>query len=234
MPLVVPLADVGSGELRVLVRALDAGGGLLGSSEGETTYFAPEGPSAGDKVRTGLLANPLIPLAIGLIIIALVAFLALRFVLDKRATATPVLQSGVDLVGNIPQLPLDRTAMLEAGPSTIPAPKEVEVPALTLTVIASPDAEQAGRKFPVDKFPFTIGRGQCDLDLSGDSRVSRVHLEIGQDDRGIFIVDRLSSNGTYLLGERIAADRPVALDARQSNRISLGRDTHLLLEPAQT
>lgn len=233
-PLVVPLEDVASGELRVLVRALDAGGGLLGSSEGETTYFSPAGPSASDKVRWGLLANPLIPLAIGVIFVALVTFLALRFVMDKRATATPVLRSGVNLVDNIPQLPLNRTAMLEAGPRSLPAPKEADVPALALTVVASPDAAQAGRRVPLDHFPFTIGRGGCDLDLSGDSRVSRVHLEIGQDHRGIFIVDRLSSNGTYLQGERIAAERPVTLDARQSNRISLGRDTHLLLEPART
>jgi pSer/pThr/pTyr-binding forkhead associated (FHA) protein/S1-C subfamily serine protease len=67
-----------------------------------------------------------------------------------------------------------------------------------------------------------VGRGdECDLRpvQTGDTSVSRVHAEIVWLPEGQLIVrDAQSRNGTYLNGERLTGDRPLAL----GDRITLG------------
>jgi len=69
--------------------------------------------------------------------------------------------------------------------------------------------------------------------LSADTSVSRRHAEIRFSQRGLYIIDTLSANGTYVNGERIAAEVPVPLDVTTPARVSIGRETRLVLEQAR-
>lgn len=53
----------------------------------------------------------------------------------------------------------------------------------------------------------TIGRGQENNIVVNDNKISRVHLQLIQDDRGnISVVDLNSKNGTFVNGRRISAE----------------------------
>lgn len=72
---------------------------------------------------------------------------------------------------------------------------------VVLTSIASPDPGEIGRRIPLLRFPFVIGRTtDADLALSGDSGISRRHLEIDYHD-GRFQISDYSSNGTFVNGK---------------------------------
>ena len=56
----------------------------------------------------------------------------------------------------------------------------------------------------------TIGRGQDNNIVVNDTKVSRAHLQIVQDDNGnISVVDLGSANGTYVNGVRITSETPL-------------------------
>lgn len=133
--------------------------------------------------------------------------------------------------GAVP-LPLNRT-VVAGDPNITPImPQPDPAPALVLTVTASPDKGLVGRRIQVGRFPFTMGRMDCDLNVSGDQHISRRHAELHFDGQGLVIIDRLSSNGTYVNGERIAADRPAPLNPSKPVHIQLGRETQLVLAVA--
>jgi len=74
-----------------------------------------------------------------------------------------------------------------------------------------------------------MGRIDCDLSVGGDQHISRRHAELHFDGQGLVIIDRLSSNGTFINGARIAADQPIPLDTARPVHIQLGRETQLTL-----
>jgi len=57
---------------------------------------------------------------------------------------------------------------------------------------------------PLDRLPMTVGRGEdCDITIHSD-RVSRVHAVIeAHDDSGLLLVDRGSTNGTFVNQDRV-------------------------------
>src|SRR5213592_4184129 len=62
----------------------------------------------------------------------------------------------------------------------------------------------------IDKPLFTIGRrSECDLRLTG-ADISRVHAEIAVENGSITIRDKQSRFGTFVNGERIAAEKALA------------------------
>src|SRR6266705_7147286 len=62
----------------------------------------------------------------------------------------------------------------------------------------------------IDKPVFTIGRrSECDLRLTG-ADISRVHAEIAVENGSITIRDKQSRFGTFVNGERIAAEKALA------------------------
>jgi hypothetical protein len=227
-PLVVPLANVAAGEYVVEIRALDSGGAALTNTIGEFVYTPlppPPPPSLGARLLEGLRTNRLIPMAIALIILGVITWLLVRMLAERRTTATPLLPRGQGMGGKAPAPPT-----VVNGPPTPPRPPP---PALALTVTASPDSRLSQQTIRITHYPFRIGRGEGDLDLNGDARVSQRHAEIRYNEHGLVLIDLLSKNGTYLNGERLAAQMPVRLDARATNRISIGGQTHLLLKPAR-
>lgn len=88
----------------------------------------------------------------------------------------------------------------------------------------------AGRTYPLDPFKqptLTVGRSaECDIALQ-DGRASRRHAEIRWDGRQWLVVDRNSTNGTYVNGLRVT--RPY--DLRWGDRLTIGETTMVLREP---
>ena len=71
---------------------------------------------------------------------------------------------------------------------------------------------------PVTHFPFVMGRAP-DCDLRSDSPVvSRRHCELLADESGVMVRDLGSRNGTYVDGERVTGQRPLA----DGNVLALG------------
>ena len=65
------------------------------------------------------------------------------------------------------------------------------------------------RQVPINSVPFRIGRG-ADLNLSLPSpRVSKVHAEIVAAGNILSVRDMQSSNGTFVNGHRVSADKPI-------------------------
>jgi hypothetical protein len=65
----------------------------------------------------------------------------------------------------------------------------------------------ADKRFVIGAEPFTIGRGEDADVVIADPAVSRLHAEIRPDGDGCVIVDRGSSNGTFVNGAAITAPR---------------------------
>jgi hypothetical protein len=234
-PVALLLEGVGAGEYSVRVKALSAEGQILGSAQNETTYIPPKGPGLLSLVVGGLTRNPFIPIAILLILLAIVGWLVFRGLWERGLTGTPILDdSGFGRI-KAGGLPLNRTEIHSSNDrkpvSTYTA--DGLPPRLALTIRACPDKSRVGEIVQVTSYPFSMGRGECTLVISGDTQISRRHAEVRYDESGLQIIDLLSSNGTFVNGQRITAKRPFPLNPKKLTRISLGKHTQLSLEPTK-
>lgn len=120
------------------------------------------------------------------------------------------------------KMELGRPAARAAADETLPGTRSPAAPAPPgyLHILAG---EYAGRREPLSG-TLSIGRApENDIVLS-DPRVSRHHAAIGRDGDGFFLVDRGSSNGTWVSGRRIngrAGLAPGAVITIGSNQIRL-------------
>jgi pSer/pThr/pTyr-binding forkhead associated (FHA) protein len=65
------------------------------------------------------------------------------------------------------------------------------------------EGQLAGKRWPLSRAEFVIGRGEdCDIVLP-DRQVSRHHFRVVRDDDGYNVEDLGSKNGTYVNGEKI-------------------------------
>jgi hypothetical protein len=232
-PIDVPLAELSGGAYLVVVEALENGNRVLDSVTSEMVYEPPPQPGFAQRVLAGLRVKPWIPIAIGSIGLVVAGGLILRGSAQKRASATPVLQKRGLHASKGHDLSLSHTFEAAKSSQRTTKPRRTRgPPRLALTIEATPDGRLVGEQVAVTEFPFSMGRGDCNLDLSSDASVSRLHAEIRYSQRGLYIMDMLSSNGTYVNGERIAAETPVLLDGSQKTRIRLGGRTQLILEPS--
>jgi pSer/pThr/pTyr-binding forkhead associated (FHA) protein len=79
-----------------------------------------------------------------------------------------------------------------------------------LVVVSSPSLEQ-GDGYAVDSVPITIGRGsENQIPLPGDEFASSAHARVEPRHDGAWLVDRGSTNGTFVNGIRI--DSPHLLE----------------------
>ncbi|WFR57560.1 DUF6382 domain-containing protein [Anaerocolumna sp. AGMB13025] len=68
------------------------------------------------------------------------------------------------------------------------------------------------KEIPVDHFPFLIGKLKKGMDLLiEDTSVSRRHAKFTKEGEDIFLTDLNSTNGTYINGIRMAANKPYLL-----------------------
>lgn len=88
----------------------------------------------------------------------------------------------------------------------LPAPEPTPPPRRALLVCEEGTA--AERVYPLNGHAVRIGRGRDnDLQLRGDSMVSRVHGELFEEDGRYFYADLASANGSRVNGDEIAAPR---------------------------
>jgi serine/threonine protein kinase len=88
--------------------------------------------------------------------------------------------------------------------------------------VACPDTYRVGQTVAIRKWPFTIGRAQCDLTI-GEAMISRRHASISWNGSRFAILDLGSSNGTYVNGRQVSGEEPLPLNAE----IWLSGDTRL-------
>lgn len=116
------------------------------------------------------------------------------------------------------------------GPDhTIAAPS---IPDARLRIKSTPDPTLVGRVVAVNQTPFQIGREACDLVISGDRKISRLHASIMYDftNRVFFLTDLGSSNGTWLNGTRLLANTPTRIPP--GGTVNFGPETQVIFESA--
>ncbi len=86
--------------------------------------------------------------------------------------------------------------------------------------------EVQGREFPLKNDRLVIGRGPaCDLVLS-DASVSAEHARINHDSGGWRVVNLLSTNGTFVNGQKVSN-----AELRNGDRVRFGRVEFLFQDP---
>lgn len=88
----------------------------------------------------------------------------------------------------------------------------------------SAPGDQASNAYVLWKNEHTIGRERGDFTIPDDGFVSGLHARIYRDDRGVFIEDLQSSNGTYLRikGSHTVSNNALLLIGKQPFRIKIG------------
>lgn len=103
------------------------------------------------------------------------------------------------------------------GAQQLAAARRPAASAGRLVVVASPTLDE-GARFPVDSVPLSIGRGEENqIALEGDEFASAAHARVEPRHDGAWLVDRGSTNGTYVNGIRI--DSPHRLEPGDLVRI---------------
>lgn len=173
-------------------------------------------PRAGvlERLTNALSQNPIIPAAILLILaFAILYFVALRRLnrLEPAVVRSPVRgptqlpapvsreagehESGRAIERGVNETTGDRPRSQAAA---FPPPLAARPPlSATLRVLRAPDAARQDEIAVINRFPFRIGREDCELTL-GDGRTSRHHASIQQIGDQLVIIDKNSKNGTFL------------------------------------
>ena len=68
---------------------------------------------------------------------------------------------------------------------------------------------------------MSIGRGGCDVTITGDDALSKRHCELYEDEGEVYVKDLASSNGTRVNGVRISA-----VKLRNDDRLTIGTRTY--------
>jgi hypothetical protein len=104
---------------------------------------------------------------------------------------------------------------------------------LVVKVTQTPDASQKGEKViaevPPDK-PYTIGKATtASMRITGDTYISREHVQITQENNIYMLADLDSRNGTFINDVRQAARKKTPL--MNKTIVRLGLSTYLEIEP---
>ncbi len=113
--------------------------------------------------------------------------------------------------------------------NTIAAPS---IPDARLRIKSTPDPALVGKVVAVNQTPFQIGREACDLVISGDRKISRLHASLMYDftTRVFLLTDLNSSNGTWLNGTRLVANTPTRI--LPGAAVMFGPETQVIFEAA--
>lgn len=92
------------------------------------------------------------------------------------------------------------------------------------TVTVSQDGKEWSKN--IDRVPFTIGREKADV-IINSSVISRQQLRIGRDEKGMWLEDLGSKNGTYIAEQEIAHNTRIYIDENQ--KVDIGFELGLSL-----
>ena len=68
---------------------------------------------------------------------------------------------------------------------------------------------------------MSVGRGGCDVTITGDDALSKRHCELYEDEGEVYVKDLASSNGTKVNGVRISA-----IKLKNDDRLTIGARTY--------
>jgi pSer/pThr/pTyr-binding forkhead associated (FHA) protein len=110
-----------------------------------------------------------------------------------------------------PEIAPDRAAVPASAPATASAPTEPARPAETRPVLAwlevINEGPAKGRRFDIHVPLAHVGRGAHNDVVVGDDSVSDTHAKLQWRDDGWYLIDLGSTNGTYVGGHRLVAER---------------------------
>ena len=96
-------------------------------------------------------------------------------------------------------------------------------------ILVVQEGQLAGKRWPLTKAEFVIGRGEdCDIVLP-DRQVSRRHLRVVRDDDGYYVEDIGSKNGTYVNGTLVRG----SLQLQDGDEIQVALSVRLLFVGAE-
>jgi FHA domain len=105
----------------------------------------------------------------------------------------------------------------DRGAQQLAASRRAPTPSGRLVVVSSPTLAE-GSRFAIDSSPLSIGRsGENQVELEDDEFASSSHARVEPRHDGAWLVDRGSTNGTFVNGIRI--DSPHRLEAGDLVRI---------------
>lgn len=105
-------------------------------------------------------------------------------------------------------IPTNMGPMSTPPPGTLPMPHQMPAAIPGQPQLLIEREGYASRTIPLTKSLITIGRDpQRDLPIAGD-KVSRMHAQIERETDGTFTITDLSSNGTFMNGQRLVRDKP--------------------------
>jgi len=109
-------------------------------------------------------------------------------------------------------LHLEDMTMVDADDVTMVDVPSVSMPTATLSLV---DGGQNLPNMPVTKMDFYIGRNRDAVDLcfdgDNDKGIGRVHALIKYENGQFFLIDQVSTNGTYLNNSRLEPNTPALL-----------------------
>lgn len=114
--------------------------------------------------------------------------------------------------------PVAATPRRTAVPSRDDKPQTKKIPRGASTFVVIEPREHRGTRYQLAD-TLTLGRAaDSDIDLSADSYASQHHARIETRGDGVWIVDLGSTNGTFVNGNRVGADKSL----RKGDRIQTG------------
>lgn len=91
---------------------------------------------------------------------------------------------------------------------------------VVLEGLANVDGQRM-QAYPIEKYPYTIGRARdCNL-IVDHSQVSRLHACLSYDHEQVVLTDLSSTNGTFINGEQLVPHQPYRL--RAGDRIKIAQ-----------
>jgi hypothetical protein len=171
----------------------------------------PEPPGLMTRITQALGRNPVIFSSIVVIILAIGGWFVLQSRQEKKKEIP------------LPRPPVDKTNIYipgASGPSADDAEyrdwfaEEEELfpagvsgasvsPAQLLLKVIRTQSQSLDQEKVIVNFPCVIGREGCDVNIGGDARISRMHMEIDVRGKEIFITDLGSSNGTFINDKKL-------------------------------
>ncbi|MCP4415749.1 MAG: VWA domain-containing protein, partial [Chloroflexi bacterium] len=196
----------------------------------------PEPPGLMARIAEALSSNPVILGGIVVIILAVIAWLMIRGKQEKKQ-AVPIVRPPVDKTNIFIPSPSGQSADDEAYQDWFAEEDNIVSPGasgvgssqsqLLLKVIRT-ESQALDQEKTIVSFPCVVGREGCDVNIGGDRRISRRHLEINVRGSEIFVTDLGSSNGTYIADSKLVKSMETSLKSEKIVR--LGSQTHLELE----
>ncbi|WMJ85487.1 FHA domain-containing protein [Anaerocolumna sp. MB42-C2] len=93
------------------------------------------------------------------------------------------------------------------------------IPAISYFLIPLNDSDD--KKIIVDRFPFVIGKQKTGIDFTVENiSVSRRHVRFTREEKGVYLTDLNSTNGTFLNGIKLTENRPYLITDKDEIMLS--------------